>query len=98
MARRHITADDVRRGARYVVALYESDGPVLRMVAEEAQRERRWSELALATGLIARVILTKIDEAEDDEGAIALWLHSAAEQILDDGDVWWIEDGDVDDE
>jgi hypothetical protein len=92
MARKHITTEDLRRAARYVIALYESDNPVLRMVTQEAQREHRWAELALSTGLIARVILTKVDEAEEDDGAIALWLHTAVEQIVDDGDAWWIDD------
>ncbi len=64
----------------------------MRRVAVEVQKLDRWSELALSCGLINRIVLTKVDEAEDDEGAIALWLHAAVEQI-GDGDAWWIEDG-----
>lgn len=93
MTRRHITNDDLRRAARYVVSLYEDDSDATRRVAEEVQKLDRWSELALACGLVARVVLTKVDEAEEDDGAISLWLHAAVEQITD-GHAWWIGDDD----
>lgn len=93
MSRQHITNDDLRRAARYVVSLYENDSDTTRRVAEEVQKLDRWSELALAAGLVARVVLTKVDEAEQDDGAISLWLHAAIEQITD-GDAWWIGDDD----
>ena len=42
-------------------------------------------EHSMACALVSRILLTKIDEAEEDEGATALWLHSAAEQLISDG-------------
>lgn len=93
MKGQHITGEDLRRAVRYVVALYENDSDTMRRVAVEVQSLGRWCELALATGLVTRVALTKIDEAEDDDGAISLWLHAAVEQITD-GDAWWIGAGD----
>ena len=41
-------------------------------------------EHSMACALVARIVLTKVDEAEEDEGTIALWLHSAAEQLIND--------------
>lgn len=81
----NITEDDLRRGARYCVAVYESDLQVQKLVAIEVGREKRWMEHSMACALICRVVLTKVDEAEEDEGAIALWLHSAVEQLIGDG-------------
>ena len=89
MTRQRITSDDLRRAARYVISLYENDIDTTRRVAEEVQTLDRWSETAMAAGLVARVVLSKVDVAEDDDGAIALWLHAAIEQITD-GDAWWI--------
>lgn len=48
MARKAITTDDLRRAARYCVAIYESDGDTMRRVAVEVQKLDRWSELALS--------------------------------------------------
>lgn len=92
MSKQAITTDDLRRAARYCIAIYESDGDTMRRVAEEVQLLGHWSELALSCGLINRIVLTKVDEADEDDGAIALWLHAAVEQI-GDGDAWWIDDG-----
>lgn len=91
--RQHITTEDLRRAARYCVAIYEDDNDTMRRVAVEVQKLDRWSELALSCGLINRIVLTKVDEGADDEGSIALWLHAAVEQITD-GDAWWIGDDD----
>lgn len=97
MSRQQITDEDLRRAVRYSVAIYENDNDAMRRVAAEVQQLGRWSELALACGLVTRVVLTKVDEAEDDDGAISLWLHAAIEQITD-GDAWWIEAGNDDTE
>lgn len=89
MSEKSITAADLRRAVRYCVAIYEVDGDTMRRVAEEVQKLDRWSELALSCGLVNRVLLTKVDQADEDDGAVALWLHAAVEQIVDDGDAWW---------
>ncbi|MBV5244339.1 hypothetical protein KUF57_12420 [Mycolicibacterium sp. PAM1] len=83
MSGQHITNEDLRRAARLVVSIYENDVDTTRRASEEAHRLRRWAETALGCALVARVVLTKVDEAEDDEGSIALWLHAAVEQITD---------------
>lgn len=75
----------MRRAARFCVAVYERDAQVQKLVAEEVGREKRWMEHSFACALVARVVLTKVDEAEDDEGAITLWLHSAVDQLIGDG-------------
>ena len=82
---KNITEQDLRRGARFCVAVYESDIHGQELVGLEVGREKRWMQHSMACALICRVVLTKVDEAEDDEGAIALWLHSAVEQLIGDG-------------
>lgn len=91
MTAQSITTEDLRRAARFCIGLYESDDDAARRVAVETAKLDRWAELALACGLMARIVLSKVDQIDD--GAIALWLHAAVEQITDDGDAWWIENG-----
>jgi hypothetical protein len=82
---------DLRRAARLVTGLHESDYDAVKLVMVEVQRADRWQPFAMACAVVSRILLTKIDEAEDDEGAIALWLAAAVEQVANDGDCWWVE-------
>ena len=91
MTAQSITTEDLRRAARFCIGLYEDDTDTSKRVAFETAKLDRWAELAMACALMTRIVLTKVDQIDD--GAIALWLHAAVEQITDDGDAWWIEDG-----
>jgi hypothetical protein len=92
----HITPDDVRRAARMVVALYEKDHQVLDLVTREVHAARRWMQHGMSCALVARTALVQIDEDERDEGALALWLHSAVEQTISDEAAWWWSNDDDD--
>jgi hypothetical protein len=87
MMSNRITADDLRRAARMVVAMHESDEVVLDLVASEVAAADRWPQHGLACAVVARVALSQIDE--DEDGALALWLHSAVEAALSGADAWW---------
>ncbi len=91
----HIAPDDLRRAARMTIALYERDQHVLDLVTREVHADGRWMQHGLACALVARCVLVQIDEDERDEGALALWLHSAVESTISDADAWWF---DADDE
>ena len=84
---------DLRRGARMVTALTESDYDAVRLVMVEVQKADRWRDLAIANAVIARIILTRLDEIADgygDADMFGLWLAAADEQVAADGDAWWL--------
>lgn len=81
-----ISPDDLRRATRLIVALKEGDPTVQKMVCGEVHRLGRWHDMALATAVVARIVLLQIDEDDQDEGAIALWLHNRVESLIDSGD------------
>jgi hypothetical protein len=86
----HITPDDLRRAKRFVIAFYENDQQVVDLVSREVHAARRWMQHGLACAVVARAVLLQIDEDERDEGALALWLHAAIEQLIGEGDAWWL--------
>ncbi|MDO3636008.1 hypothetical protein [Mycolicibacterium arseniciresistens] len=82
----NITEHDLRRGERFCIALYENNPQIQQLVAVEVGRENRWREHAMACALIARIALTRdTDDLGEGEGAVALWLHAAVEQLIGDG-------------
>ena len=89
-AMNRITADDLRRAVRMIVAVYEADDDVLDRVTREVAAADRWMPHSLACAVVARTTLLAIDEDERDEGALTMWLHSAVEATLGDGDAWWV--------
>ena len=60
----HISPDDLRRAARMTIALYERDSHLLELVTREVHASDRWVQHGLACAVVARCVLTQIDEDE----------------------------------
>jgi hypothetical protein len=87
---------DLRRAARMVAALTESDYEVVRLVMVEVQREHSWQAFAMAMAAVARMLTLDEPARPDvnDTAAFTMWLHGAVEHIATEGDAWWLSDPD----